>query len=487
MVDTPKLARRAPLGVATLTVLLWLAWVGPVGADEPVGASAYIGCFKDTGDRDLNGHLEFTQTNSPETCIATCLDRGFAYAGVQWGQACLCGDSYGKYGPATNCDMTCTGDPQETCGGFAANEVWETGKGEAGSQPSEPTGTACSQIAIPSYFYPGALWDQAISGAPKVGILIVNPDSGPGGAVDPEYATAVTKAKAAGVRVIGYVYTSYGGRGAAEVEADIEKYKSWYQVDGIFLDEVSDQAGLVPYYQDVADHIRSAQGSLVMLNPGVYPDEGYMNVGDIVVVFEDAYSVYLNATVPSWASNYPASKFSHLVYGAPDGAALDQAMSLAGQRNAGYIYVTSDNLPNPWDELPSYWSSELALACSSPTSPGGGPTAPTPLEPTAPAADTQPPVVTITSPSSGTRVAPSSTVQINASASDDVGVTKVDFYRGSQLICSDTSAPYDCAWTVPPIGRGSAFSIQAKAYDAAGNVGQSPFVGLVSFVFTDRR
>jgi hypothetical protein len=59
--------------------------------------------------------------------METCYDLGFKYAGVQWGQACLCGDSYGKYGPATNCDMACTGDPTETCGGFASNEVWATG------------------------------------------------------------------------------------------------------------------------------------------------------------------------------------------------------------------------------------------------------------------------------------------------------------------------------------------------------------------------
>ena len=32
--------------------------------------------------------------------------------------------------------------------------------------------------------------------------------------------------------------------------------------------------------------------------------------------------------------------------------------------NAGYIYVTGDVLPNPWDTLPldSYWTNEIA-AC----------------------------------------------------------------------------------------------------------------------------
>ncbi len=464
-VHAPRLARRTPLGVATLTSFLWLACVTSVRASDGTGAGVYIGCFKDTSDRDLDGYLEFTNTNTPEACIQTCLGLGFAYAGVQWGQSCLCGDSYGKYGAATNCDMTCTGDPARTCGGFASNEVWTTGIG--GDDGPVPPIAACSQIAIPSYFYPGPLWDQAISGAPNVGILIVNPDSGPGATVDPEYVTAVTNARAAGVQVIGYVYTSYGERGAAEVKADIETYKSWYQVDGIFLDEVSDQAGLVPYYQDVANHIRSTQGGLVVLNPGVYPDEGYMNVGDVVVAFEDDYSLYLNATVPSWASNYPSTRFWHLVYNAPDGTALEQATSLAGQRNAGYIYVTSDNLPNPWDELPSYWSTEVASACSSPTSPGFDRTEPAPVEPPP---DTQPPDVLISAPRI---LMPGSNVQLTATASDDVGVTNVDFYVGSQLLCSDTSAPYGCNWTVPPIESGTRFDLSVQVYDAAGNVGAS--------------
>ena len=29
--------------------------------------------------------------------------------------------------------------------------------------------------------------------------------------------------------------------------------------------------------------------------------------------------------------------------------------------NAGYIYITDDQLPNPYDTLPSYWSQEVSL------------------------------------------------------------------------------------------------------------------------------
>jgi len=40
---------------------------------------------------------------------------------------------------------------------------------------------------------------------------------------------------------------------------------------------------------------------------------------------------------------------------------MTQAIAWSKQRHAGWVYVTNDNLPNPWDTLPSdpYWSNEL--------------------------------------------------------------------------------------------------------------------------------
>jgi hypothetical protein len=86
----------------------------------------YIGCYKDTSAFDLDGFLERSQTNTPQRCIQTCAAKGFAYAGVQYGQSCLCGNSYGKYGPADNCNYKCTGDPRQICGGYSANSVFAT-------------------------------------------------------------------------------------------------------------------------------------------------------------------------------------------------------------------------------------------------------------------------------------------------------------------------------------------------------------------------
>lgn len=100
----------------------------PPPRPPPRTGSEYVCCYKDTSVFDLDGFLERSAQNTPQRCIATCRAKGFAYAAVQYGESCLCGNAYGKYGPATNCDYACTGDPAAICGGYSANSVYRTGQ-----------------------------------------------------------------------------------------------------------------------------------------------------------------------------------------------------------------------------------------------------------------------------------------------------------------------------------------------------------------------
>jgi hypothetical protein len=95
------------------------------------GGRAHLGCYQDAGDRDLDGFIDSTATNTPDSCIEKCAQKGFAYAGVQNAESCLCGDSYGKYKKLEDaaCAMPCTGDPNARCGGAWANDVYATGVG----------------------------------------------------------------------------------------------------------------------------------------------------------------------------------------------------------------------------------------------------------------------------------------------------------------------------------------------------------------------
>ena len=44
---------------------------------------------------------------------------------------CFCGNSYGLYGLATNCNMACNGNSNEICGGNWANSVYLTACNES--------------------------------------------------------------------------------------------------------------------------------------------------------------------------------------------------------------------------------------------------------------------------------------------------------------------------------------------------------------------
>lgn len=85
------------------------------------------------------------------------------------------------------------------------------------------------------------------------------------------------------------------------------------------------------------------------------------------------------------------------------------------------------------------------------------------------------PSVALTAPADGSIL--SGTVTINATASDDVLVDRVDFLLDGSLLGSDASAPYSFVWNTAGTSNG-AHVLQAQAYDSAGNVGSSAAVNV---------
>jgi PKD repeat protein len=83
--------------------------------------------------------------------------------------------------------------------------------------------------------------------------------------------------------------------------------------------------------------------------------------------------------------------------------------------------------------------------------------------------DTTPP--TVSASESGT----SGTITVSATAGDNVGVSKVEFYVDGTLKGTDTSSPYSMTLDSTTLSNAS-HSLVAKAYDAAGNVGTSSTV-----------
>jgi len=73
-----------------------------------------------------------------------------------------------------------------------------------------------------------------------------------------------------------------------------------------------------------------------------------------------------------------------------------------------------------------------------------------------------PPTVAITAPSNNAAFVQGANVNITANASDNAGVTKVEFYNGSTKIGEDLTSPYAFAWNSVPAGT---HNLTARATD----------------------
>lgn len=87
--------------------------------------------------------------------------------------------------------------------------------------------------------------------------------------------------------------------------------------------------------------------------------------------------------------------------------------------------------------------------------------------------DTTPPTTSITSPAGGATL--SGTASLTASASDNVGVARVEFYAGTSLLGTATASPYSISWNTTTVANGT-YALTARAYDAANNLGTSATV-----------
>jgi ferredoxin-like protein FixX len=92
-----------------------------------------------------------------------------------------------------------------------------------------------------------------------------------------------------------------------------------------------------------------------------------------------------------------------------------------------------------------------------------------------PPPDTTDPTAVINSPAPDATVG--GTVTVSVSASDNVGIARVDLLVDSVVIGTDTAAPFSFSWNTTGASQG-AHALQARAEDAAGNSGTSATISV---------
>jgi hypothetical protein len=208
---------------------------------------------------------------------------------------------------------------------------------------------------------PDASWDALAAAAtahPTVKVIaIANPASGPGSQAQAGYTSGIAKLDAAHVLVIGYVPTGYANRSAANVRADIDSWVSFYPgIGGIFFDEMSSAAGDEAYYTSLKDHAGTRGLSLTVGNPGTDTLPSYIGTVDTILIYESA-GLPPVSSLGGWHDGVARSNFGVIPYAV---GALDTGFVTAARQHVGFIYMTDDDLPNPWDSLPAYFDPLLA-------------------------------------------------------------------------------------------------------------------------------
>ena len=203
----------------------------------------------------------------------------------------------------------------------------------------------CAGSLVPAYLHPEQI-ERLARRSTLPELLVINPASGPGAAPRAEYRRAIAAARSGGARVLGYVPTSWATRPRVAVEAEIDRYREWYGLDAVFLDEAAASESALPYYRALRDRAR-----FVVLNPGVVPARGYFDVADVVVTFEGPFAAY-----GARARDPAPERSAHLVYA----TSREQALRALERREPRYAYFTSGALPHPWGTVPDYLAPELA-------------------------------------------------------------------------------------------------------------------------------
>lgn len=227
---------------------------------------------------------------------------------------------------------------------------------ERSPAPVAGSPAAARSLLVPLYVHPAvdpAAWRALERAAGRLYGVVLNVADGPGRhGPDTAFAAATGRLRAAGVRLFGYVDTDYGTRPVQDAARDVRRHLEWYGVAGAFLDRAASGRDRLPYYRRLSDAARRSGARTVVLNPGVHPDPGYTEVGDLLVTYEGSWADYAGAAVPGWTAAHPPARFCHLVHGVPGGVAARDVARTAVLRGAAVHCAVPGRPPNPWRHVP---------------------------------------------------------------------------------------------------------------------------------------
>jgi hypothetical protein len=232
------------------------------------------------------------------------------------------------------------------------------------------------QFLIPLYIYPttGTFWADLAANPRNVAYVVANPASGPGTSANADYVTGINNLRTAGIKVLGYVDTSYGAialTGPGSVETQMDSWANWYSIDGYFFDRANNIAGGESYYATLNTYAKSKSAAYITVNNyGTTCPSSYYSTCDINVNTEESETQLQSNFEPlaGWEAGNPTNHFAQIIYSCTSANLSSDLATLLG-RNTYYVWLAEDAL---YQTEPSYWPTLQGMVGAAPSL---GPTA----------------------------------------------------------------------------------------------------------------
>lgn len=232
-----------------------------------------------------------------------------------------------------------------------------------------------SGVILPLYIYPtdpvnnvsyNTVIDLAKQYREIPTIVAVNPSSGPGAVEDGNYTAAIDRLVGADITVIGYVSSDYMARDINLVKADCLTWTQLYPaVRGIWVDEMPNGYGaqtvpdIIAYYKEIYDYCKKELNlDFVYTNPGTTFDKEIWDggVADNIVMYETSgypteNQLLVGESYYGSLFEMPAHAKSILCHTC---ASWDETSAQLIRKYAGWIFVTDQIMPNPYNTLTPY-------------------------------------------------------------------------------------------------------------------------------------
>lgn len=193
-------------------------------------------------------------------------------------------------------------------------------------------------------------------------VVVVNYGNGPGDSFNEQNYASIKNMQEAGIVVLGYVATNWGARSIPSVEEDMLNFSNWYKVNGIFLDQMyesssnttADAEYLASYYSSLTSYAQSLGMTKVIGNSGVDVPWYLIGTVDQIGIFENPYIPPL-WYLAGWHLHYNKSNFWFVSYNIS--SVPSPYFIAAASDYVSYLYITNGSQPNPYGDLPAYFSS----------------------------------------------------------------------------------------------------------------------------------